>query len=71
MTDFTLYSWSLFYASVCTSLAPDEAKQRLNNELPTGIDSEWSLAVEPFATGEPNPCQCPDAYTHKHYLFAC
>jgi hypothetical protein len=71
--DFTAYSVGLVSASVCTNLSLKEANQRLNEEHPTGIDSEWSLSKDKtFASGEPNPCQCEQhPETNKHYLFNC
>jgi len=72
MKDFIIYAWDLCYASVCSSLSPEETKQRLNQEIPTGIQSQWDFAQEPFKDGTPNPCPCnkaPD--THRHYLFVC
>jgi len=69
--DFVIYTWGACHASVCTSLSLEDAEKRVNQELPTGIDSRWKKSKEPFRGGEPNPCPCPDAETHKHYLFNC
>lgn len=70
MDDFTVYSIGLCYASVCTSLPPEEAERRMNTEIPTGTAREWSIAQEPFATGADNPCPCEQKpETHKHYLM--
>jgi len=70
--DFVVYSWGLYYASICTSLSLKETEERLNIELPTGIKSQWKKAEEDFHTGQSNPCPC-ERYpeTHKHYLFVC
>jgi hypothetical protein len=71
MTDiFNPYTVGLCYASVCSSLSPEETIERLNLEHPTGI-APWTLAEEPFRTGEPNPCPCPDHSNAKHYLLVC
>lgn len=70
--EFVAYAVGLLCMSVCTSLTPEEATQRLNMEHPTGITSRWAVADEEFAGGESNPCPCPDhPETHKHYLFNC
>lgn len=69
---FTVYSLGLCYASVCSSLSPEETTERLNREAPTGINHPWSLAEEDFSNGAPNPCACEHTpLTHKHYLFSC
>jgi hypothetical protein len=70
--DFTAYAVGFVFASVCTSLTDAEATERLNLVHPTGISSRWSIADEPFRTGEPNGCPCNDRPdTHRHILFAC
>lgn len=72
MKDFVAYAVGICAASVCTSLQPDEAEQRLNQEHPTGIASRWTLAVdENFRTGEENGMKCPDHPQHRHFLFHC
>lgn len=69
---FAAYSVGLVYASVCTSLTTDQTAARLNEQHPTGITSRWSLADEPFASGDANgrPCNTQPA-THRHLLFTC
>jgi hypothetical protein len=71
--EFTILSWGLVYASVCTNLSSEDAVARLNAELPTGVESKWERSSnEFFASGYPNPCLCQDApATHRHYLFSC
>lgn len=72
MKDFVPYAVGVCAASVCTSLHPEDAEQRLNQEHPTGIASRWALAAgEDFRTGEVNGMQCPDNPTHRHFLFHC
>lgn len=70
--DFNAYAVGICCASVCTSLSVEEATEKLNSEYPTGIQSKWQFANEPFSTGAPNPSPCHDyPETHKHYLFMC
>lgn len=70
--EFMPYSVGLVHASVCTSLPPEEAEKRLNETHPTGISSAWKLSDNSrFASGHPNPCDCPDHKGFKHYLFDC
>lgn len=72
LPDFDAYSVGLIYASVCTSLSLEEATRRLNAEQPTGVQSQWKLATEDFASGEKNGCTCDQApETHRHLLFTC
>jgi hypothetical protein len=69
---FTAYAVGLCYASACTSLTDDEATAQMNTEHPTGIDSAWEIANEPFASGDPNGRPCDQhADTHRHILFTC
>lgn len=69
---FHIYSVGMVYTSVCTSLEAAEAEARLNRDMPSGIESPWKLALEPFASGEENGCVCPDKpATHRHLLFSC
>jgi hypothetical protein len=71
--DFTVYAHGICAVSVCTNLSPEEAEKRLNEELPTGIESKWKLSEDKtFAGGQPHPCPCDkNPETHKHYLFNC
>lgn len=73
MKDFEVYSLGLVAASVCSSLSLEETKKRLNEEHPTGIESQWELSKDKqFRGGQPNPCPCDQhPETHKHYLFNC
>ena len=70
--DFIIYRLGLVYASVCSSLPPEEVAARMKAE-PTGIGSEWFWSRDQnFRTGQSNPCPCvvwPN--THVHYLFSC
>ena len=70
---FQVYSYGPICASVCTSLSLAEATRRLNQERPTGIESQWRKSKDKtFRTGQPNPCPCENnPSTHKHYLFNC
>lgn len=69
MSDLTVYSEGLFFASVCTSLTDDEATERM---WPSGTRLGWGIAEEDFADGTPNGSPCPDnPDTHRHLLFTC
>lgn len=72
MKEFQAYSIGLCSASICTSLDPDQALERMNAEHPTGVHP-WVLSTNAvFRCGTENPCVCPDApETHKHYLLNC
>ncbi len=71
--DFRVYTSGLYYASVCTSLSPEEAERRINEIHPSGTTNGWKLSTdENFHTGGANGCPCqqkPD--THRHLLFEC
>lgn len=70
--EFVAYSVGIVSASVCTRLSIEEATERLNQEHPTGIKSQWGLSEsKSFSGGEPVGCQCPDHPDNKHYLFNC
>jgi hypothetical protein len=69
---FFVIGLGLCAASVCTRLTDEEATARLNREAPTGVSTEWQISKdEKFATGQPNPCPCPDYAGHRHILFNC
>lgn len=69
---FTAYAVGFAYASVCTSLNDTEATTRMNHENPTGIESQWEIADEAFASGDPNGRPCNEhPNTHRHLLFVC
>lgn len=68
--DFTVYASGIVYSSVYTSLDDELAAARLNAAFPTGAADPWTIADEPFRTGEQNPCPCSDKpATHRHILF--
>ena len=71
--DFEAYSIGICHASVCSSLTLEETEKQLNQEYPTGIQSQWKLSEDTnFQTGQSNPCPCEQhPKTHKHYLFDC
>lgn len=70
--DFEIYAYGLCYASVCSSLGLEQTARRLNQEMPTGIASDWKLADGNFRTGQTNPCVCEKhGEPHMHYLFSC
>jgi len=69
--EFTIYSWGICSASVCSSLPQLEVERRMAQEM-TGVGPWLFARGESFATGEPNPSLCNhNAKTHKHYLFHC
>lgn len=72
-TTFTVISYGMVCASVCTSLTNEEAAARLNEEVPTGIKSKWDISEDThFAGGKhTNPCACPDFPGNRHILFKC
>lgn len=70
--DFEIYTWGLVNASVCTSLPVENATQRLNDALPTGVGPWYPAEDKTFLFGQPNPNPCERRpSTHKHYLFHC
>jgi len=70
--EFYIYSIGMFSISVCSSLSIEEITERLNKEVPTGIESRWKLAEEKvFKDGTPMPHQCHMRAENKHYLFHC
>lgn len=66
-----IYAVGPLCCSVCTDAPRNEVAALVNREMPTGISSQWTIADEPFRTGEPNPCQCPDHPSRGHYLLSC
>ncbi len=69
---FTAYTVGLCCASVCTSLSVEEAAVKLNQQHPTGIESQWKPSEQPtFRGGVKNGCDCPDYPGNKHYLMEC
>lgn len=70
LTEFDVYKMGVCYAAACSSLPKEELEERMNSENPTGIQSSWEIADEPFRTGHSNPCPCElSPETHKHWLF--
>lgn len=71
--DFEVYAEGPVFTSVCTSLSPEEAEKRLNEENPTQVEGlVWRLHAEGFRDGTPQGAPCPvSPETHKHYLFSC
>lgn len=68
---FEIYATGLLHTSVCTNLTIEEATERLNKELPTGISNGWQLHEGDFADGHSNSCVCEENTNYKHYLFSC
>jgi hypothetical protein len=69
--EFVIYNSGLCFCSVCTSLSPEEAEDRVNSEI-LSVPTRWTLHDGTFKNGEANPCPCDDKpETHKHMLFSC
>ena len=69
----TIYSSGLCYCSVC---APVEATRGtieadVNFQNPTGLDSQWKIADEPFSCGGDNPHVCESDPNRQHWLLVC
>jgi hypothetical protein len=68
---FAIIATGLVCTSVCTDLSDEAATNRLNMEIPTGIN-RWAISTDPaFAGGEPNPSPCPLFEGARHILFDC
>ena len=69
---FTIYAEGLVYASVCSSLGPEDTARRMAAHV-CGTEHGWEISEDKtFASGEPNPHPCKQKpTTHKHYLFNC
>lgn len=66
-----VYSAGLCYMSVCTD-DPDEVMlAAVNASHPTGVSSEWAVADEAFASGDPNPTPCEFETGKRHVLVVC
>lgn len=66
-----VYSYGICYLSACTALSVEETEKAVNISHPTGIESKWHHADEPFRTGEANPCPCNKFEGRQHMLFVC
>lgn len=69
-----VYSKGVVHCSVCIpmDMPMEEVVAKVNRLHPTGIDSQWELSTDlKFATGEPNPCECPDEKGRIHRLMVC
>lgn len=68
---FDIYSFGLFYMSVCTNMSPAEAELHARKNNPSGTQNGWRIAQEAFQSGEPNPCPCARHPDRIHILFQC
>lgn len=68
-----LYAVGLVCTSACApkDCTPGDVEFAANYHHPTGISSQWTVADEPFATGQPNPCVCNDDPGRLHWLLTC
>jgi hypothetical protein len=71
--DLTVYRFGLVHCSVCVpkDTPTKEVERNTNLEHPTGLDHGWTIAPDPFRTGEPNPCVCNHDPERLHYLMVC
>ena len=65
------YSVGLVFASVCSDDEVDIMLVAVNQDHPTGLDHGWTLADEPFRTGDENPHSCGRDPARLHYLLVC
>jgi len=68
-----IYSSGICHCSVCVPKDMDKEtiEQKVNSENMTGIQSQWEISEENFASGASNPCPCEDNGTRQHYLMVC
>lgn len=72
--DAIIYSAGICACSVCapSGMSRDELERQVNAQLPTGLSHGWQISeAATFASGEQNPCACPDAPGRMHYLLNC
>jgi len=71
--DCIVYRFGLVHSSVCVPKAMPVADvvHNTNLEHPTGLNHGWTIAPDPFRTGEPNPCACNTDPERLHYLMVC
>lgn len=68
------YAIGLVCVSACApeGFSAERVEAEVNAQVPTGVESMWKISKDPtFAGGEPNPCQCNDDPTRKHWLLSC
>ena len=74
MDEVEVYSYGLFYASVCAPrhLSGVGVASNVNLQMPSGTTRGWMVADDDFDGGEKNPCPCSDKpETHVHWLLDC
>lgn len=73
MEGIIIYAHGLDCMSVCVDgkLTVGEVEEKANKEIPTGIESKWSVSGGDFRDGATNPCDCPEHPGRKHYLLTC
>ena len=68
--EFIIYASGFVYSSVCTSMDDAAATARMNAISPSGTETPWEIAAEPFRNGQANPHSCDTMpETHRHILF--
>lgn len=73
LTEVVIYVSGLVACSVCApaDMSIEDIEGSVNQQIPTGINSRWRKADEPFAGGESNPSPCSDGPLKLHYLLVC
>jgi len=67
----TVYSPGFCHLSVCTDDTDDVMLAAVNASHPTGLSHGWTVADEPFHSGDPNPCPCNIDADKRHVLVVC
>lgn len=74
MSDVTLYSRGIVYASACApkDMEGEQVAEAANGIYPTGLDHGWAISKDAtFKSGETNPCKCDQDQSRRHWLLSC
>lgn len=68
----TVYSWGLFYCSVCApaEMTAEQIERETNAINVCGTSKGWTIADQEFSGGQSNPCACDSDPARKHWLLA-
>lgn len=69
-----IYANGVACCSVCApkSLTPEQIEAAVNTQNPAGTSNGWRISPDMhFRGGEPNPCDCHDDATRRHFLLNC